>query len=133
MGGFLVRKLVKPTKVLCSWPTHECGFGLFRPSKAQPDIRAAAAGVLRKANPAVRQELGGLDPTNRVLDQLAELKTLCVGDCCPKILNLDQSFPDEYNLGDFGNPGHPGIANQLRVQRQQSIRFFLVPAGRGLG
>ena len=34
-------------------------------------------------------------------------------------------------LSHFRNTGHPGIANQLRIQSQQSCRFFRVAAGSG--
>jgi hypothetical protein len=75
----------------------------------------------------VRQELSGFDPSDRVLDQVAELFALFVADGCPEILNLDQSFADKYHLSDVCDPGDPGIANQLRIQGQQSGRrlFFL--------
>src|SRR2546426_10145431 len=49
-----------------------------------------------------------------------------------KILNLNQSLADEDHLGDFGDAGDPGVANQLRIQSQQSIRFLCVAAGSGL-
>src|SRR2546430_2679318 len=49
-----------------------------------------------------------------------------------KILNLNQSLADENDLCDFGDAGHPGVANQLRIQSQQSIRFLCVAAGSGL-
>jgi hypothetical protein len=132
MGGLLVRKLVKPTKDFCSWPSYEHGRGFCRSPKAKSDIRAAAAGILWEADPAVRQELGGLNPSNRVLDQLAELKTLFVGDRGTEILDLNQALSDEDDLGDFSDPAHPGIANQLWIQCQHPLRLFLVAAGSGL-
>src|SRR6202043_2921179 len=46
MGGILVRKLVKPTKVVCSWASYQCRFGQIRPPQAQPYIRTAGAGIL---------------------------------------------------------------------------------------
>ena len=49
-----------------------------------------------------------------------------------KILNLNQSLADEDDLCDFGDAGHPGVANQLRIQSQQSIGFLCVAAGSGL-
>src|SRR5437899_2028995 len=49
-----------------------------------------------------------------------------------KILNLNQSLADEDDLCDFGDAGHPGVANQLRIQSQQSIRCLCVAAGSGL-
>jgi len=61
VGGLLVIKLVKPTKVFGSWPPNEGGFDQLRFVQAEPEIGAAAARVLRKANAAVRQELRRLD------------------------------------------------------------------------
>jgi hypothetical protein len=81
MGGFLVSKLVKPTKIFCSGTSDETGVDRLLVSKAKPDIRAVAARILRESDPAVRQEVGGLDPPNRIFRQLAELATLFVGDC----------------------------------------------------
>src|SRR5207302_6734398 len=49
-----------------------------------------------------------------------------------KILNLDQSLADEDDLCDFGDAGHPGVANQLRIQSQQSIGRLWIAAGRSL-
>src|SRR5437660_7588717 len=49
-----------------------------------------------------------------------------------KILNLNQSLADEDDLCDLGDAGHPGVANQLRIQSQQSILFLCVAAGSGL-
>jgi len=68
MGAFLLSKLVKPTKLFCSWPPHQSGFGQILPSQAEPDVGAAAARILRESNTAVRQELSGLDPSNGVFD-----------------------------------------------------------------
>src|SRR5271157_1331068 len=45
IGGFLVRKLVKPTKVLCSWPPYQGGFGHVLASQTKPHVGTAAAGV----------------------------------------------------------------------------------------
>src|SRR5437870_13721314 len=49
-----------------------------------------------------------------------------------EILNLNQSLADEDDLCDFGDAGDPGVANQLRIQSQQSVRFLCVAAGSGL-
>src|SRR5215469_18253678 len=35
---------------------------------------------------------------------------------------------NEHHEGDFGNPGDPGIANQLRIKRQQAIRILGISA-----
>src|SRR5579872_4716587 len=80
----------------------------------------------------MRQELRRLDPGDRVHDQLPELLPLFVGDGSTEVLDFDQPFADEDHLGDFGDAGHPGIADQLGVEGQESIRFFRVAAGGGL-
>jgi hypothetical protein len=55
-----------------------------------------------------------------------------VGDGGAEVLNLNQPFADEYDLGDLGNARHPGITDQLWIERQQPIRFLRVAAGGGL-
>src|SRR6266436_6047091 len=62
IGGILVCKLVKPTKVVCSWTSYERSFGQVRSSQTEPDVGTAGAGVLGKADAAVGQELGRFDP-----------------------------------------------------------------------
>src|SRR5438132_1885330 len=89
IGGFLVIKLVKPSKMLCSWPPDESGLDQLLASEAKPDIGTAAARVLRETDPAVRQELGGLDLPDRRFDQLPELAPLVVTDRRTQVLNLD--------------------------------------------
>jgi hypothetical protein len=58
MGGILVCKLVKPTKVICSWAPHERVFGQIWSSQTEPNVGTAGAGILGKPDAAVRQELG---------------------------------------------------------------------------
>jgi len=80
----------------------------------------------------VRQEFGRLDPPDRVFDQMTEFLALLVGDRGVEVLNFNQPLADEYDLGNLGNACHPGIANQLWVEGQQSLRFVRVAAGGGL-
>ena len=47
MGGSLVIKFVKPTKVFCSWAPHQGCVSHFLPSQAESLIWAAAEGILR--------------------------------------------------------------------------------------
>src|SRR6202162_2365506 len=61
MGGILVRKLVKQTKVFCSWAPYQRRFGQVRPSQTETNVGTAGAGVLGKANDTVGQELGRFD------------------------------------------------------------------------
>jgi len=131
MGGVLVIKLVKPTKVLSRSPDYAF-LHQFLPSQTEADVGTAGAGVLGKADATVPQKLGGLDPPDGVFDELAEFLALLVGDRGVQVLNLDQSLADEDHLGDFGNARNPGVADQLRIQSQQSIGLLWVAAGGGL-
>ncbi len=68
MGGVLVIKFVKQTKVFCSWASYQRRFGQVRSSQTESDVGTAGAGVLGEADATVGQELGGFDPADRVLD-----------------------------------------------------------------
>jgi hypothetical protein len=68
MGGFLVRKLVKHTKIISSWPPHQPRFRQILPSQTQANVGTAGAGVLGEADAAVGQKLGRFDPVDRILD-----------------------------------------------------------------
>src|SRR5579864_601347 len=131
MGGSLVRKLVKHTKVLCSWPADQPGFGHLLLVQAQPDIGARAARILRKADAAVRQKLGSLDSVNRVVHNVAELLPLVISDGGLEILDFDQALAYEHHLGDIVDAGEPGVADQLRVECQESFWLFRVAGGGG--
>ncbi|MFY9908386.1 MAG: hypothetical protein WAK56_01020, partial [Candidatus Sulfotelmatobacter sp.] len=96
MGGFLVIKLVKPTKVFCSCTPYQGGCGEILPTQTEPNIRAATARVLRKTNAAVREELGGLNPVDSVFDDVSEFFPLLLGDRGSQILDFDLPFPHEY-------------------------------------
>jgi hypothetical protein len=87
---------------------------------------------LGKADATVRQELGRFDPANRILDQVAELLSLLVSDGCPEILNLDQPLAHKHHLSHVCDTGDPGIADQLRIESQQSGWLFRITAGGGL-
>jgi len=64
MGGSLVSKLVKATKVFCFWPPDQGGGCEFWLAQAQSHVGAAAAGILRKADATMRQELRRLNLLN---------------------------------------------------------------------
>jgi hypothetical protein len=95
IGGFSVRKLVKPTKVFGSWLPHQSGLDQIPPSEAQANVRAAVAGVLRETDATVRHEVAGFDPLNRVLDQVAELLALFIGDSGAQVLDFDHPLANE--------------------------------------
>src|SRR5206468_4387859 len=80
IGGSLVMKLVKPIKLFCSWPPDESGLDQLLASETKPDIRTAAARVLRKTDAAVGQELSQLDLPDGGFDQLTELAPLLIVD-----------------------------------------------------
>src|SRR6266536_1042167 len=109
-------KLVKPIKAFCSWPPHQGGLDQLLASETKPDIRTAATRVLGKTDAAVGQELGRLDLPDGRFDQLTEFAALLIVDGGTQVLNLDQPLAYENHLGDFGNAGDPGVANQLRIQ-----------------
>ena len=118
IGGQLVRKLVKQTKVLCSWPPDEAGFDQLWLIQTKADIRTRAARVLRETDTAMWQELGRLDLADGLMDQGIELLPLLVGDRSSQILNLDQTLTHKNDLGDVGDSRYPGIAEQLGVESQ---------------
>ena len=53
IGEFLERKLVKPTKIVCSGTSNKSRFGQIPPPQAKPYIRTTGAWVLREAHAAV--------------------------------------------------------------------------------
>ena len=108
-------KLVKPIKLLCSWPSDESGLNQLVTSETKPDIGTTPAGVLGKTDAAVGQELGPLDLPDGGFDQLPELAPLLIVDGGAQVLDLDQALAHENHLGDFCDAGDPGITNQLRV------------------
>jgi hypothetical protein len=131
MGGFSVIKLVKPIKTLCSWTSHESGVDHFPLSKSKAHIRRAAAGILGKTDAAVWQKVGRLDAANLALHQATKLLSLFLGDGRAQVLNLDVTFADKYDLGDFRHASHPRVADKLRIQRWQSLRLLRVAARTG--
>src|SRR5205814_4039047 len=126
IGGFLVRKLVKHTKIFSSWAPHQPRFRQVFSPKTQANVGTAGAGVLGEADAAVGQKLGRFDPPDRILDKMTEFLTLFVADDGSKVLNLNQPLSNKHYLRHLGYACNPGIANQLRVERQQPFRFFWI-------
>jgi hypothetical protein len=106
IGGFLVTKLVKPTKVF-SRALDYAFLRHVRPSQAKTDVRTAGARVLGKADAAMGHELTGLDSPDRVCDQAAIFLSLFVGDGGSHVLDFDQWLAHEDDLGDVGYAGDP--------------------------
>jgi hypothetical protein len=72
--------------------------------------------VLGEANAAVWEKLGPIDSPDRMLDELAKLISLRIGDRGLQVLHFHHSLANKDNLGNFGNAGDPRITNQLRVE-----------------
>ena len=51
------------------------------------------------------------DSIPRMVPSTRVLLPLIVGDCGPQILHFDRALADEYDLRDFIDSGHPGIAD----------------------
>src|SRR5262249_14700096 len=124
IGGFLVIKLVKPTKLFCSGTAYQSGVNQIRVPKAQSDVGTTAARVLGKTNAAMGQKLCRLDALNSVADQGSEFLPLFLSNCGLQILNFHQPFADEDDLRHLSYSADPGITKQLRIKRQQT--FWLV-------
>ena len=76
-------------------------------------------GFWGKRTPLCGRNWADFDPSDRVVDQMAELLALLVADDRSEVLDLDQPLADKHHLGDVGDTGDPGIADQLRIESQQ--------------
>ena len=83
-------------------------------------MRAAYAAVLRESDSAVGRELGSLDLSDRRFEQSAKFHALFFRNRCPEVLDLGLMFAHEDDKGHFRNSRHPGIGDQLGIERQQS-------------
>lgn len=101
-------------------------------SETEADVRATAARILGKTDPAVRRESRRFNLANRVFDEPAELLALLFTDGCPKVLDFHETLANEDHLGDFGNTSDPGIADHLRIESQHSSRLLRIAARGGL-
>jgi len=95
MGGFLVIKLVKPTKIVCSWTPNESSVGQLLLSETKPHIGTAAARVLRKADATVLQKVCRPDTANCAFHQAAKLLALFLRYRSAEVLDLDQALADD--------------------------------------
>src|SRR5208282_149883 len=132
LGGIgigLKRKFVKQTKIN-SRLAHEGGLDQVTLIEAEPDEWAGRTRILRKTDAAVRQEQPGFDPSDSLFDQVCELLPLLVRNGGSEVLHFDQTLAHENNLGDFVDPRHPRIADELRVQCGNAGRLFRI-SGRG--
>ena len=95
-------------------------------------MRAAHAAVLREADPAVRGELARFELTDGRFNQPAEFLALLFRDRGLQVLDFGQLLSHEDDEGHIGNAADPGIADELRIEREKPFGLFRIPAGRGL-
>jgi len=114
MGGFLVIKLVKPTKVFSRRRITDFSASSCRPGRGRRKGKrytSSAESVCRCGH-----ELAGFDALDRVLNQAAKFLSLLVGDGGFEVLNFDQLLADEDDLSHVGDARDPGVADQLRIE-----------------
>src|SRR5713226_647705 len=90
---------------------------------------AAQTAVLGKTDTAVCNKLSRFDLANGCLHKAPELLPLLCRDRRSQILNLGSMLPHEDDQGYFRNPTDPGITDELRVERKQSIGLHRIAAG----
>src|SRR6267378_5444917 len=93
---------------------------------------ATHASVLGKADTAVRNKLSRFDLADRCLHKAPELLTLFVRDRGSQILNFGSMLPYEDDQCYLRNPTDPGITDELRVERKQSVGLHRIATGRCL-
>src|ERR1019366_5113172 len=125
IGIGLKRKFVKQTKIDSRF-THKGGPDQVTLVEAEPEERAGCTRILWKADATVRQEQSRLDPSDCVIDQGCELLPLLVRSGRSEVLHFDQALADENNLGNFVDPSHPRIADELRIQGGNAGRVFRI-------
>ena len=135
MGGHLVRKFVKQTKI-----DSRFAVGLrvspvstkSRRSRQSPRKGQVIHRFWGKRMPLCRQKQPGFDLSDRVVDQGRELLPLLVGDGGPQVLDFYCALADEDDLRDVIDPADPGITNQLRIQGGYAVRFLGIAGRAGL-
>jgi hypothetical protein len=115
MGHSSAGNLVKPNKI-ASRTTQQSGINQRLLLETESQIGAAGTAVLGKTDTGVGQELAGFDAVNAILDEFTELAPLLVRDGGPQVLDLGPALADEYDEGHFRLSGHPGVADQLRIE-----------------
>src|SRR5207249_11319023 len=90
------------------------------------------AAVLGKADTAVRNKLSRFNLAGRCFHKTPELLTLLFRDGRSQILNFRSMLPHEDDQCYVRNPTDPGITDELRIERKQSLGFCRISAGCGL-
>ncbi len=78
------------------------------------------------------QELASFNLSDGGLDQLTKFLPLIIRDGRAQVLNLGQALAYENHYSRFSDAAHPGVTDQLRVERQQACRLFRIAAAGGL-
>src|SRR5690348_13499097 len=125
IGGSLTIKLVNPIKFFSSdlnqLRTHE-----ILVAEAYAHEGTGDTTVIRKPNPAVRQESSGLDLPDRVFDESAVLVSLTIRKCGAQVLDLGRALPNEYHHRDFWYACHPRVAEELGIECEQACWLFRI-------
>src|SRR5216683_960633 len=90
---------------------------------------ATQAAVLGKADTAVRNKLSSFDLADRCFHEAPEFLPLFFRDRRSQILNLGSMLPHEDDQCHFRNPTDPGITDELRVERKQSLGLHRIATG----
>ena len=124
IGNPLIHKFVKPIKVARSRPTDQIRFDQLLVTKAETQMRAAHAAVLRETDPAVGGELPRFKLMDGRLNQPAEFPALFLGDRGFQVLDLGRLLPDEYDKSHIRDAADPGIANELWIKGEKPLWLF---------
>src|SRR5450631_1335013 len=95
-------------------------------------MRAADAAILWKPDTAVRIKVARLDLVYGCFHQSAKLPPLFFRNRRPQVLDLGRLLPDKYDKCHLGNPTDPRIADELGVERKQTVRLVRVATAGGL-
>jgi hypothetical protein len=79
----------------------------------------------------VRRELCRFCLTGGRFDQLAEFLTLLFRDRSQEVLNLRDALPHKRHNGNIRDSRNPGVADQLEIQRGQSLGLVGITSTRG--
>src|SRR6266481_4263303 len=90
---------------------------------------ATQAAVLGKADTAVRNKLSPFDLADRCLNKAPKLLTLLFRDRRSQILNFGSMLPDKDDQRHFRNPTDPRVADELRIERKQSLGLRRIATG----
>src|SRR5271156_550116 len=91
---------------------------------------AAHTPILTESNSAVRKKLAHFNLISGGLNEQAKLPTLLVINRCLQILNLGCVLAHEDDQSNIRNPSHPGIADQLWIECQKTLRLFRIATRR---